>query len=253
MGGSMGENIVVMDEANKAQAQLLRMLCSLFRMSPDELSRLGERLCALEGVDARCDQIARLVNKTCCVGQVMFSQLTLDDQSDKNKTSMSEIVKDFGPDFVNSYAIPPGKSMRLTHAARPGFMPSTISLDVSLANNGNNYLDIRVQFYVVPANGASALGKPIGPVYEGFEFLEKDGRLKQVRFPTYRNEPIIIGSAERLAATITHSGGVNAINSASLSVYYDNQAFYAGCCSSCGRGETCSCSARPPKQLPPVG
>lgn len=249
------ENVVVFEEVNKTQAQqqLMRMLCMLFNMKPEDLSLLGERICALEKINTRCEQIARLVNKACCVGNVQYSQLTLDEFSDKSKVAVSEVVKDFGPGFVNSYPVAPGSSIRLTHMARPGFLPTHINVNLALANNGNNYLDIRVQFYVVPNNAAdTTVGRPIGNAFEGSDFLENDGRRIVVPFPTYRNEPIIIGSSERLAVTLTHAGAVNAINSASVSVHYDNLAFFAGCCSNCGRGESCSCPTKSStaKQLP---
>ena len=250
----MGENVVVFEEVSKssAQQQLLRMLCQILQVKPEELAQIGQRLCAVERLQARCDQVSRLVSKACCVGNVQYSQLTLDGYSDKSKVPISEVTKDFGPGFVNSYPVAPGSSIRLTHPARPGYLPDQITLSLALANNGNNYMDIRVQLYVVPNNGSSSdPGKPIGDALEGSDFLELDGRRIVVRFPTYRGEPIIIGSSERLAATITHAGAVNAINSASLAVHYDNAAFFAGCCANCGRGESCSCSTQPPKQLPP--
>jgi hypothetical protein len=250
----MGENVVIFEEVNKsnAQQQLMRLLCQLLQVKPEELAQIGQRLCAVEKLQAQCNQVTRLVGKTCCVGNVQYSQLTLDGYSDKDKVSLSEVVKDFGPDFVNSFPVAPGKSIRLTHEARPGYLPDRITLSLALANNANNYMDIRVQLYVVPNNGSSTdPGKPIGSVLEGSDFLELNGQRIVVNFPTYRGEPIIIGSSERLAATITHRGGVNAINSASLAVFYDNTAFFAGCCANCGRGESCSCSVQPPKQLPP--
>lgn len=249
------ENVVVFEEVNKVQAQqqLMRMLCMMMGMKPEELAQLGQRICALEKLNTRCDQISRLVNKSCCVGNVQYSQITLDEYSDKSKISLSQVVKDFGNGFVNTFPVNPGSSIRLTHEARPGYLPTHINLSVAMANNGNNYLDLRVQFYVVPNNTTdTTLGRPVGNAFEGNDFLEMDGRRIIVPFPTYRNEPIIIGSAERLAATITHRGNVNALLSASLSVQYDNMAFFAGCCANCGRGEACSCSTGASPKQPPA-
>lgn len=255
MGGMNEAEVVVLeDRAKAAEAQLLRMLCNLLQMTPEDLMRLKERVCAVPKLEAQCQQVQRLVGKACCVGNVQYSQISLDEYSDKSTIAFDEVVKDMGPDFVNSLPMAPGKAIRLTHAARPGFAPTQISLDASFANGGTNYLDLKIQFYLVPASNPNVLGKPIGQEMEGSDFLSKNGTQTMRPFPTYRNEPIIVGSAERLAVVIRHRGAANNLDSLSIKVHHDNRAWFVGCCAECGRGESCACWTRPqPRPYPPVG
>ena len=110
-------------------------------------------------------------------------------------------------------------------------MPEKIALDMSLAGNATNYLDIRVQFYIVPADDANSL-------------LGRDGSQIHLAFPTWRDQQIIIGSLEQLAATVTHGGAANNLDSMFLRVYHDNNAWFSACCSDCKSGKSCSCSAK---------
>lgn len=239
-----------------SEEQMVARLCALLGLSVRDLQALrtlDSRMCNVErrcesmsGYDQRCRQIFGLMSRTCCPGNVLFSQPTLDGFSDDSKIEVTQIVKDFAPGFANSFPVSPGQSIRLTHLARPGYVPEKIALDMSLAGNATNYLDIRVQFYIVPADDANspALGKKIGPEYRGNEFLGRDGSQIHLAFPMWRDQQIIIGSLEQLAATVTHGGAANNLDSMFLRVYHDNNAWFSACCSDCKSGKSCSCSAK---------
>jgi hypothetical protein len=184
----------------------------------------------------RCDGVDQLIQSYLCPGNVNFSQRTLDEYSDNAQVNLEEIVKDLGGDFVNTFAVPPGKMIRLTHKTRPGYTPTKMAIDLNIAGGGNNYLDFTLQFFLVPGGTASAQGLEIGSQMRGNQFLNKDGTQIHVPFPEYRGAPIDVGSLETLALVIKNGGAANNLDSAFITIYYDNKLFYQLCKKRCGCG-----------------
>ena len=120
-----------------------------------------------------------------------------------------------------SIAAPWSSTARRTreHLSRPGYIPTKIAVDISFANNGNNYLDLQIQFYL--GEGGTTKGKAIGPLYSGNQFLNKDGTQIHIDFPHYKTLPVDVGFFEKLAVEINNSGGVNNILSISVVVYHE--------------------------------
>jgi len=169
-----------------------------------------------------------------CPGNVNYSQRTLDEYSDDNQVNLANVVTGLGGDYLNAYPLTPAKLIRLTHLARPGYTPTKIAIDFNIAGGGNNYLDFVLQFYLVPGGTPNNLGLPIGPEFRGNQFLNKDGTQIHVDYPEYRNSPLDIGSLETLALVIRNNGAANNLDSAFVTVYYDNKAFYQACKKKCG-------------------
>ena len=226
-----------MNYPDHVTAQLLRVL----RCSPErweELLRctdkvntistcyrtIEERCKQLEG---HCDLLMRLVRHVCCTANVNFSKITIDEVSDDSQVALDEPVPGLGGDFVNNFPVPPGKKIRLQHGTRPGWTPSEIRIDMNLAGGASNYLDFSVQLYLGP--GDTQLGKPIGPNYSGNSFLNKDGSQIRVPFPRYKNEPIDVGSLERLAVVISNRSAATNLDSVQVILAYDNNRFYEMC------------------------
>ena len=139
-----------------------------------------------------------------------------------------EVSVDNGQLVVN------GKMIRLTHKSRPGYTPTKIAIDLNLAGGGNNYLDFTLQFYLFPGGVSTGLGLEVGSQMRGNQFLNKDGTQIHVPFPEYRNASIDIGSLETLALVIRNNGAANNLDSAFVTVYYNNKEFYALCKKRCG-------------------
>lgn len=184
----------------------------------------------------RCDAVEMVCQNYICPGQVLYSQRTLDEFSDDNQINLIEVVKGLGGNYVDAFPVPPGKQIKLIHKARPGFCPKKIAIDLNIAGNGNNYLDFVLQFYLVPGGTNNAEGLPLGSEMRGNQFLNKDGTQIHVPFPEYRNQPIDIGSLEQLALVIKNTGNANNLDSAFVTVYYDNRQFYELC-----RKKACGC------------
>jgi len=222
----------------------LRMLAC----SPGAIERLlqcAERLPYIESCMSRVEGQCRTVTQRCdasdlmfqqylCPGQVNFSQRTLDEYSDDSQVNLEDVVTGLGGDFVNAFPVPPTKLIRLTHKARPGYTPTKIAIDLNIAGGGNNYLDFTLQFYLVPGGVSTGLGLEVGPQMRGNQFLNKDGTQIHVPFPEYRNAPIDVGSLETLALVIKNNGAANNLDSAFVTIYYDNKLFYALCKKRCG-------------------
>ena len=239
---------------DKERAELKRQLCACLGIdldqlealvrSPQRIRMLEDKCATLEAAGSsckcdslearfmkRCDALWWVTYRACCPGNMLFSPLTLDQLSDNAQVEIDQIVTGLGGDYVDAFPVPPGKKIRLVQRRRPGYLPNKIEVDVSLANNGNNYLDLRVQFYLTSSEAEQ--GERIGPNYAGNQFLNKDGTQIHKPFPEYRSAPLAIGSLELVAVEITHTGQSNALDSASVRLPYDEK-FWAKMCTDAG-------------------
>lgn len=197
---------------------------------------LEEKCKTLEGT---CEVLKKLVKRICCTAHVNFSNITIDEVSDDSQVNIDQIVPDFGDQYVNTYPVGPKKKIRLQQNERPGWAPADIRIDLNLANNASNYLDFQIQFYL--GSGDKQLGKPIGPLYTGNQFLNKDGTQIKLKFPVYKNEPIVVGSLEKLAVEITNNSIAGNLDSAQVIIPYDNERFYEMCAEMCRPGGRPGC------------
>lgn len=193
----------------------------------------GESTCKCDTLrtelDARCDNIWAAARRACCPGNILYSQITLDEYSDNRHVPIDQIVQNFGAGYVNSFPVPVNSAIRLEQASRPGYMPDEIRIDFALANAGNNYLDMELRFFLGP--GGTTKGKQIGPTWTGNEFLNKDGTQIHVEMPKYRGKIVEVGSVEKMAIEIVNTGGGNALTSANVRLPYDEAKWYANCAS----------------------
>ena len=216
-----------------------RQICDLLGVDFDQLVRQVRQSCQetdryrqeCERLTRRCDTLEAMQRLLCCPGQLLYSPLSIDEGSNQNQIDLEAIEQGLGEPYVDTWPLPPQKKIRLQTLARPGFMPEKIAIDLAFANNGDNYLDLRIQFFLTPG-GNSRMGKPYGPRYRGNQFLNKDGSQIHIPFPPYRDRPLTIGTLERLAVEIEHTGPNN-LNSAYVTVYHDAQRFYQLCRESC--------------------
>jgi len=217
---------------------------ALFECNPHRIKDLEEKCARLEGIidtlksnsgsctgkcssiDRRCDGLWNLCFEQLCPGSVPFSRYTMDEKSQENHILLNEIVKVEGdPNNVDSYPVTPLKYIRLTHPKRPGFVPKNINIDLHLANGGNNYLDIEVEFYLV----SGGVGKKVGVTYQGNNFLNKDGTQIVVAWPEYKGRRIEVGYAEHVVVVLRHIGAANNLLSANVRLTHDLKEWYALC------------------------
>ena len=193
----------------------------------------------------RCDYLESLCELTMCPGEKLYSQRTLDEYSDDGKVTLNQVVQDVGPGFVNAFPVPPGQSIRLTHRPRPGYLPHKIGIDANFAGGANNYLDLDIQFYLIPGGVSSGFGLEVGSLMTGNEFLNKDGT--QIRIPwfEYRGCPMDVGSLEFLAVNIKNNSAASNLESVQVNIYYNNRLFYELCKKRCGCAPTTSTGACP--------
>jgi hypothetical protein len=199
---------------------------------------LEEKCKTLEGT---CEVLKKLVKRICCTAHQNYSSITIDELSDDSQVMLEQKVTGLGDPYVNDFPVGPKKRIRLQQKERPGWSPLEIRIDLNLANNASNYLDFQVQFFLGP--GDNQPGKPIGPLYTGNQFLHKDGTQIKVPFPTYKNEPIIIGSLEKLSVEIFNNGINGNLDSAQVIIPYDNERFYTMCAELCGARPGCGTAA----------
>lgn len=241
------EGILVQDVYSQEQIMemLRRLACNpgaveRLLQCADQLPAMARTLSSFEDrcrtTISRCDAIDLLCRNFLCPGNVNFSQRTLDEYSGQSLIKLDSIIKDLGDPYVNAFPVPPGKKIRMTHEQRPGYSPTSIRVDLNLANNGNNYSDITLEFFV----GSKVMVHKIGNSYDGNMFLNKDGTQIEVKFPEYRNLPVDIGSLETLTVEISNKGPANNLNSAHINIQYDNGRFYELCKVRSGCGGSCA-------------
>jgi hypothetical protein len=217
------------------KTELMNRLCALTGVNfpeiqrclvayQDECARLRKRCCDMEAKYTTLEDLFRRAN---CPANVLYSDVTIAEVSDDNQVQLTEVVTGLGGDYVDAVPLPPGKLIRLEHLARPGYRPHKIAIDMSLANGGDNYLDFEIQLILVP--GGQDGGKPYGPKYRGNQFLNKNGTQIHVPFPPYLGRQLTIGSMERLAVVVKHTGGVNNLNSIYVTLYHDADCAYQAC------------------------
>ena len=182
----------------------------------------------------QCDALEMFNERYICPAHVLYSQRTIAEYSDNSQVNVEEPVTGLGPPYVNGFPVPPGAVIRLTHKARPGYTPTKIAIDLNIAGGASNYLDFIITMYLVPGGVSSAKGLEIGNQMRGNQFLNKDGSQVHLKFPEWQNQPLDIGSAETLAIEIRNAGAVNNLDSAFVTIYYDNRRFYELCKKRCG-------------------
>lgn len=230
-------------EAQYGDPAVLHRLLSVLGCDParwQEVLRCATQMSTIEGCYRRMEEkcrtlegqhevLMRLVRHVCCSANINFSKITIDEYSDDSQVNLEDVVPGLGDPYVDNFPVPPnGKKIRLQHPERPGWTPVEIRIDLNLTGNANNYLDLEIQFYLGP--GDKQLGKPIGPLYKGNQFLNKDGTQIKLPFPKYKGDPIDVGSLERLAVEIKNkSGGGTNLESAQVVILYDNDRFYKMC------------------------
>ncbi|MCB9756715.1 MAG: hypothetical protein H6713_42905 [Myxococcales bacterium] len=217
--------------------EMHKHVCRVLGFSPQQMQMLRECMPDLLRFKQHCDAVERLrtgcrsleqiVRRGCCPGNQLYSHITLDEYSDDTQTNIDVIVEDFGPGFVNTFPLSPNNAIRLEQGARPGFIPTKIAIDFNLANQGTNYSDLKVQFYLGP--GGTVKGKAIGPEYRGNQFINKNGTQIHIDFPEYRGCAVTVGSVEKLAVEIRHVGTANNLVSAFVTIHYNNSDFYEQC------------------------
>ena len=125
--------------------QMIQAFCATFGISREELTavprltercrrledmcqRLQSRLeesqggcgCKASELEKRCDNIWAVARRACCPGNLLYSQITLDEFSDNRQVNLDTPVEDFGPGYVNQFPVAPGQAIRLEHDPRPG-------------------------------------------------------------------------------------------------------------------------------------
>ncbi|MGB1014531.1 MAG: hypothetical protein ACPG4T_10390 [Nannocystaceae bacterium] len=189
--------------------------------------------CKCDKLEKRCDQIVAFCVENVCPGNVPYSRKTIDDHSQKSQIPLKNVVEvPNNNDFVNAFPVAPGQAIRLTHATRPGFIPKIINIDLHLANNSTNYLDIKIEFYLIGGETPQMIGNG----YEGNNFLNKDGTQIMVEWPRYKGRPVEVGFHERVEVVIRHGGLQNALQAATVRLHHDLKEWYR-LCNTLGTGD----------------
>lgn len=167
---------------------------------------------------SRCEDF---INDKCCPAQNLYGEVTIHEYSSKSTLFLKNIVQGLGGNFVNTFPVPSGNSVMITHDPRPGFVPELTELHFTLANSGTNYLNLEIHWFV----GETKIGSEM----LGSQFLDNDGRTKRVKFPPFRGkEGILVGSNEKVSIQI-HVTGPNALEFATVALYLDAKGWANAC------------------------
>lgn len=218
----------------EADDELHRRICRGLKMTPEEYAQMTRCAGRVPGLENRCRELAaecealkRLITASYCPANMNFSQVSVDKVSKETQVNVTEIVKGLGGDYVDAYPVPPGKKIRLVQRSRPGYSPKTITVALNLANDGKNFLDLAVRFFVT--TDARERGEEVGGEFRGFQFFNNDGIPTPQPFPTYKNMPMTIGTLEFLVIEIEHQGSANNLVSAFAAASVNAEGWYAAC------------------------
>jgi hypothetical protein len=231
----MNQDIMLPEQYSDAtRHEAMRRICHVLGISPEDLAllramtdRLGRVESGCTSVTRRCDDLQNMMRQSCCPANMLYSQVTIDEYSHKAQVNVIKPVIGLGGDYVDDYPVPPKKKIRLVHEQRPGYSPVDITIALSIANQGNNLLDIVVRLYV--STKPEGPGTQIGSEYRGFQFFTNEGGVTPVKFPLYQNSPVTVGSKEYLIIELEHVGTANNLTSAFASVSVNNAGWYAAC------------------------
>jgi hypothetical protein len=232
---AMNDDLMIHNPMNAdTSRELQRRICHVLGISPEDLAllrALSDRMVRVENgcttVTRRCDDLQNVLRQACCPANMLYSQITINENSHKDQVNIVTPVTGLGDPYVDSLPVPPGKKIRFVQEERPGYSPVDITVALNLANNGTNYLDIVVRFYV--STKPTGPGTQVGSEYRGFQFFSNDGLVTPIKFPLYQNSPVTVGSKEYLLIEIEHLGTANNLTSAFASARVNNAGWYAAC------------------------
>jgi len=184
------------------------------------IAQVPEMCTRLDEVVSRCDKFTNILKNAGCPGQKKYGNVTLSRYSSITTVDIDQIKTGLGDPYVDTFPVATTKKIRLDQLARPGYIPEEIEINLVLANDGTNYLNANIQFFVGDSK--------VGPNYKGSAFLDADGRTKKIKFPHFDGEPVEIGSDDVLSVEIAMSGP-NALTFATVVIHVDAQGWYNAC------------------------
>jgi hypothetical protein len=192
---AMNDDLMIHNPMNAdTSRELQRRICHVLGISPEDLAllrALSDRMVRVENgcttVTRRCDDLQNVLRQACCPANMLYSQITINENSHKDQVNIVTPVTGLGDPYVDDFPIPPKKKIRLVQEERPGYSPVDITVALNLANNGTNFLDIVVRFYV--STKPTGPGTQVGSEYRGFQFFSNDGLVTPIKFPALSKLP----------------------------------------------------------------
>lgn len=212
----------------------MRMVCSYLRITPEEWAlirqaarQVGSLNTQCRTVTQRCATLEHIQKQSCCPANMNYSAVTINKYSHQNQVNVNTIVTGLGAPYVDTYPVNPGSRIRLIQEARPGYSPKKMTVAFNLANQGTNFSDLEVSFYIT--TDPKQQGEKIGSDYRGFQFFNNQGQPTPIDFPTYQQNPLTIGTHEWLVVEIAHQGPANNLVSAFVAAYVNAEGWFAAC------------------------
>jgi hypothetical protein len=129
--------------------------------------------------------------------------------------------------------VAPGSSVLLAQAAHPPWPTGCYSLRLRLANGGNNYEDVRIEWFLDH--------EILDTFHTAAELYNHDGTLigkGELPVPLAAGQHCCVGGNNRLRVRIRHTGNANQIEAIRLFVHHGKA---VACCSTCAMGRACDC------------
>ena len=222
------------DFTDENRRDMMRRICECLQISLEDWALLRTLARRVDTVEGRCASVVNSCASTenilriaCCPANMPFGQLTIDKYSHQNQANIITPVVGLGGDYVDAMPVTPGKKIRLIQTKRPGYSPTAITIALNLANNGTNYLDIAVSFFVT--TDPQEQGEMVGSEYRGFQFFNNEGIPTPIKFPLYKNMPVLVGTNEYLVVELHHQGAANNLVSAFAAAHVNNEGWFAAC------------------------
>lgn len=222
------------DFPDEQRRELMRRLCECLGITPEEWAlmrqvarQVGSLSTQCRTVTQRCATLEHIQKQSCCPANMNYSAVTINKYSHQNQVNIDTVVTGLGAPYVDGYPVNPGSKIRLIQEARPGYSPKKMTVALNLANQGTNFMDLEVSFYIT--TDPKQQGEKIGSDYRGFQFFNNEGQPTPLDFPTYQQNPLTIGTREWLVVEIAHKGPANNLISAFVAAYVNAEGWFAAC------------------------
>jgi hypothetical protein len=111
----MNDDLMIHNPMNPdTSRELQRRICHVLGISPEDLAllrALSDRMVRVENgcttVTRRCDDLQNVLRQACCPANMLYSQITINENSHKDQVNIVTPVTGLGDPYVDDFPIPP--------------------------------------------------------------------------------------------------------------------------------------------------
>jgi hypothetical protein len=232
---AMNDDLMIHNPMNPdTSRELQRRICHVLGISPEDLAllrALSDRMVRVENgcttVTRRCDDLQNVLRQACCPANMLYSQITINENSHKDQVNIVTPVTGLGDPYVDDFPIPPRRRSASCRRSAPATAPST--------SPSRSTSPTTAPISSTSSSASTSRPSPRAPARRSaasiaaFSSSATTASSPRSSFPLYQNAPVTVGSKEYLIIEIEHVGTANNLTSAFASARVNNAGWYAAC------------------------